>query len=103
MAKDQADRLIPGDAKRLFFARGAINNSHNLAIPRGAQNPDAAKVVIYFLLSEEAQTQKLNGSWGDPAVITPLLDEKSTLPAQQELHSSWRQVIEIRWQQRYGA
>ena len=103
MAKDKAAGLIPGDTKRLFFAQGAITNSHNLAIPKGAQNPDAAKVVINFLLSEEAQAQKLKGSWGDPAVISSLLDTTSTLPALQELHSSWQQIIEDRWQQRYGA
>ncbi|MFT7313340.1 MAG: putative thiamine transport system substrate-binding protein [Paraglaciecola sp.] len=103
IAKDQAAGLIPADAKRLFFTQGAITNSHNLAIPKGAQNPDAAKVVINFLLSEQAQIQKLQGSWGDPAVIRSLLDPASTLPAHQELHSSWQQIIEDRWQQRYGA
>ncbi|MFQ3235746.1 MAG: putative thiamine transport system substrate-binding protein, partial [Paraglaciecola sp.] len=61
MAKDQAAGLIPDDTRRLFFAQGAITNSHNLAIPKGAQNPDAAKVVINFLLSEQAQAQKLKG------------------------------------------
>ncbi|MFT4937117.1 MAG: putative thiamine transport system substrate-binding protein [Paraglaciecola sp.] len=103
MVKDQAAKLIPADAQRHYFAQGAITNSHNLAIPKGAQSPDAAKVVINFLLSEDAQTHKLNGSWGDPAVISPLLDTSSSMPAHQELHSSWQQIIEDTWQQRYGA
>jgi putative thiamine transport system substrate-binding protein len=103
MAKDQAAQLIPANAQRYYFAQGAITNSHNLAIPKGAQNPDAARVVINFLLSEYAQAQKLDGSWGDPAVISPLLDATSTLPSHQELHSSWQQIIEDTWQQRYGA
>jgi putative thiamine transport system substrate-binding protein len=103
MAKDQAAKLIPGTTQRHYFAQGAITNSHNLAIPIGAQSPEAAKVVINFLLSEDAQAQKLNGSWGDPAVISPLLDVTSTIPAHQELHSSWQQIIEDTWQQRYGA
>ena len=103
ITKEQAAKRIPNTTQRLFFAQGAITNSHNLAIPKGAQSPDGAKVVINFLLSEQAQRQKLTGSWGDPAVITPLLDETSTLPAQQELHSSWQQIIEDRWQQKYGA
>lgn len=103
MAKEQSEKHIPISAERLYFEQGAITNSHNLAIPKGAQSPEGAKVVINFLLSELAQGQKLYGHWGDPAVISPLLDEQSTLPAQQELHSSWQQVIEELWQQRYGA
>ncbi|MGY0582980.1 MAG: extracellular solute-binding protein, partial [Paraglaciecola chathamensis] len=103
MAKEQSEKRIASNAQRLFFDGGAITNSHNLAIPKGAQSPAGAKVVIHFLLSELAQKHKVDGSWGDPAVITPLLDPASTLPAQQELHSSWQQVIEDTWQQKYGA
>jgi putative thiamine transport system substrate-binding protein len=103
MAKEQSEKRIAASSERLYFSQGAITNSHNLAIPKEAQSPDGAKVVINFLLSELAQGQKLNGSWGDPAVITPLLDEASTLPALQELHSSWQQVIEDQWQQKFGA
>lgn len=103
LAKEQSEKRISDTAQRLYFSQGAITNSHNLAIPKGAQNPDGAKVVINFLLSELAQKQKLNGSWGDPSVITPVLNDVSTLPALQELHSSWQQIIEDSWQQRYGA
>ena len=103
MAKEQSEKRIASNAQRLFFDGGAITNSHNLAIPKGAQSPAGAKVVIHFLLSELAQKHKVDGSWGDPAVIRPLLDPASTLPAQQELHSSWQQVIEDTWQQKYGA
>lgn len=103
MAKELAANNIASDSRRVYFSSGAITNSHNLAIPRGAQNVDGAKVVINFLLSPAAQKQKLEGEWGDPTVIAPLLDAKSILPAQQELHSSWQQVIEDAWQQRYGA
>lgn len=103
LLKEQSEQGLPASAVRVYFAQGAITNSHNLAIPKGAQSPAGAKVVINFLLSELAQKHKLQGSWGDPAVITPLLDEASTLPAQQELHSSWQQVIEDKWQQKYGA
>ncbi|WP_412761936.1 ABC transporter substrate-binding protein [Paraglaciecola mesophila] len=103
MAKEQSEKRIASSTQRLFFNDGAITNSHNLAIPKGAQSPAGAKVVIHFLLSELAQKHKVDGSWGDPAVITPLLDPASTLPAQQELHSSWQQVIEDTWQKKYGA
>lgn len=103
MAKELAAENISIDSRRVHFYDGAITNSHNLAIPKAAQSVAGAKVVINFLLSTLAQQQKLEGSWGDPTVITPLLDAKSILPAQQELHSSWQQVIENAWQQRYGA
>ncbi len=103
LAKEQSEKRIPDSVERVYFAQGAITNSHNLAVPKGAQNPDGAKVVINFLLSELAQRQKLKGNWGDPSVITPVLDNASTLPAQQELHSSWQQIIEDSWQQKYGA
>lgn len=103
ITKEKAEKRIAQSTQRLHFTQGAITNSHNLAIPKGAQNPAAAKVVINFLLSEQAQMQKLNGSWGDPTVIKSLLNEASTLPAQPELHSSWQQIIEDSWQQRYGA
>lgn len=102
MAIEQKAKRISTTSERLYFAQGAITNSHNLAIPKGAQSPDGAKVVINFLLSELAQEQKLKGSWGDPSVIKPLLDETSTLPSQQELHSSWQPAIEQSWQKRYG-
>jgi putative thiamine transport system substrate-binding protein len=103
LIKEQTQKAIAQTDKRVYFSQGAITNSHNLAIPNGSQNQSAAKVVINFLLSELAQTEKLNGSWGDPSVITPLLNTRSTLPAQQELHSSWQIIIENLWQQRYGA
>ncbi|GAB2700409.1 ABC transporter substrate-binding protein [Aliiglaciecola aliphaticivorans] len=103
LIKEQQEKRLPPSAQRFHFTQGAITNSHNLAIPKGAQSPASAKVVINFLLSEDAQKQKLNGSWGDPTVIAPLLDPASTLPSQQELHSSWQQVIEEQWQQKYGA
>lgn len=103
MDKELAANNVSVDSRRFHFNSGAITNSHNLAIPKGAQSSEGAKVVINFLLSPLAQKRKLQGDWGDPTVIAPLLDAKSILPAQQELHSSWQQVIEDAWQQKYGA
>lgn len=103
IVKDKSANLISKHSQRVYFAGGAVTNSHNLAIPKGAQSPDAAKVVINFLLSEAAQQRKFNSSWGDPAVITTVLESSAILPAQQELHSSWQDIIERAWQQKYGA
>jgi putative thiamine transport system substrate-binding protein len=100
--KEKSTQQISESSVRRYFTDGAITNSHNLAIPKSAPSPDAAKVVINFMLSEKAQKEKFTGVWGDPSVITSLLDEKATMPAHHELHSSWHVLIEDVWQQRYG-
>jgi putative thiamine transport system substrate-binding protein len=100
--KEKSNQQISDSSVRRYFTDGAITNSHNLAIPKSAPNPDAAKVVINFMLSEKAQKEKFTGVWGDPSVITSLFDEKATMPAHPELHSSWHVLIEDTWQQRYG-
>ncbi len=101
--RDIAANAIPADSSLMYFEQGSITNSHNLAIPKGAPSKEGAKIVINFLLSERAQKRKLEGEWGDPSVISELQNTDSSLPSQQELHSSWQQVIEDAWQQRYGA
>ncbi|GAC17902.1 ABC transporter substrate-binding protein [Paraglaciecola arctica] len=100
--KEKSTQQISETSVRRYFTDGAITNSHNLAIPKSAPSPDAAKVVINFMLSEMAQQKKFTGSWGDPAVVSSLFDEKATMPAHPELHSSWHVLIEEVWQQRYG-
>jgi putative thiamine transport system substrate-binding protein len=100
--KEKDTQQISESSVRRYFTDGAITNSHNLAIPKSAPSPDAAKVVINFMLSEKAQHKKFTGVWGDPPVITSLFDEKATMPAHPELHSSWHIIIEDAWQQRYG-
>jgi putative thiamine transport system substrate-binding protein len=100
--KEKSTQQISDTSVRRYFSHGAITNSHNLAIAKSAPSPDAAKVVIHFMLSEQAQHEKFTGTWGDPSVIRSLYDEKATMPAHPELHSSWHVFIEDAWQQRYG-
>lgn len=100
--KEKSTQQISDTSVRRYFSHGAITNSHNLAIAKAAPNPDAAKVVIHFMLSEKAQHEKFTGTWGDPSVIRSLYDEEATMPAHQELHNSWHVLIEDAWQQRYG-
>jgi putative thiamine transport system substrate-binding protein len=100
--KEKSTQQISESSVRRYFSHGAITNSHNLAIPKSAPSPDAAKVVINFMLSEKAQQEKFTGVWGDPSVVTYLFDEKATMLAHPELHSSWHVLIEETWQQRYG-
>lgn len=102
LVKEQSTQQISKSSVRRYFADGAITNSHNLAIPKFAPNPQAAKVVINFMLSEVAQKKKLEGGWGDLSVITSLVDTSTSIPAHSELHSSWQLIIEDTWQQRYG-
>jgi putative thiamine transport system substrate-binding protein len=100
--KEKSTQQISETSVRRYFTDGAITNSHNLAIPKSAPSPEAAKVVINFMLSEKAQQEKFTGVWGDPSVISPLFDAKATMPAHPELHSSWHVLIEDAWQQQYG-
>lgn len=100
--KEKNSKQISDSSVRRYFNQGAITNSHNLAIPKSAPSPDAAKVVINFMLSNQAQHEKLHGVWGDPPVITSLFDDKMIMPAHPEPHSSWHVLIEDAWQQRYG-
>ncbi|WP_293747397.1 ABC transporter substrate-binding protein [uncultured Paraglaciecola sp.] len=100
--KEKSSQQISESSLRRYFSDGAITNSHNLAIPKSAPSPNAAKVVINFMLSEKAQQEKFTGVWGDPSVIRSLLNDKATMPAHPELHSSWHVLIEKTWQQRYG-
>ena len=101
-SKEKSTQQISESSVRRSFIDGAITNSHNLAIPKSAPSPEAAKVVINFMLSEKAQQEKFTGVWGDPSVINSLFDDKATMPAHPELHSSWHVLIEETWQQRYG-
>lgn len=97
----QAGRL-PAELTRASLGAEAITNSHYLAIPVSAQAPEAAEVVIEFLLSREAQQQKAQLSgWGDPSVRRDMLQQQQLFPATAELHSSWQDYLERAWLERY--
>jgi putative spermidine/putrescine transport system substrate-binding protein len=62
--------IFPGSAKAFVFESGTIQNSHYLGIPARARNTAGAMTVINFLISPEAQWQKLKPSvWGDGTVL----------------------------------
>lgn len=100
--KEKAMSQISDSSVRRSFIDGAITNSHNLAIPKFAPNPEAAKVVINFMLSELAQKKKFEGEWGDPSVLKSFFNSRSSLSSHAEPHSSWQLILEDSWQQRYG-
>ena len=118
-----AQGLLPGTVRTVAFASGSIGNSHFLAIPKNASEPEAAMVVADFLLSPEAQARKQNPAiWGDFTVLAvdrldPADRERfrslplgaATLPPERlgpafpEPHPSWTLRLEQEWQRRYAS
>ena len=90
--------------------KGALTNSHFLAIPFNASARAGAKVVANFLLSPTAQARKANPAfWGDPSVLRAdaLPDLAKGQPALRfigvaEPHHSWQLKLEAAWAERYG-
>lgn len=113
---------LPESIRSYAMKDGSLSNTHFVAIPYNASNPEAAQLVANFLLSPQAQAQKQKPQiWGDKTVLI-----QSTLsPAQQALfksvkqhpsalpfnsikrtlsepHPSWVNAIMQGWQTRYG-
>lgn len=62
--------VLPPTARPLLLRDGTIANAHYLGIPFNATNPAGAMVVADFLLSPEAQLEKLRPDvWGDGTVL----------------------------------
>jgi putative spermidine/putrescine transport system substrate-binding protein len=62
--------ILPGSSRALVLRDGTIANSHYLGIPFNAPNPAGAMVVADFLLSPEAQLEKLRPEvWADGTVL----------------------------------
>ena len=70
-------KVFPATARAYVPLPGTIQNSHYLGVVRGAQHPEAAMLVINFLLSPEAQLRKMDPNvWGDHTVLNlPALPE----------------------------
>ncbi len=62
--------LFPPSARAYVPDFGTIQNSHYLGIPKNGRDKAAAMVAINFLLSPEAQLEKLDPQvWGDGTVL----------------------------------
>jgi putative spermidine/putrescine transport system substrate-binding protein len=62
--------LFPATARAYVLDSGTIQNSHYLGIPRHSRNVAAALVAIDFLISPEAQLEKLRPQvWGDGTIL----------------------------------
>ncbi|WP_421164680.1 ABC transporter substrate-binding protein [Aeromonas dhakensis] len=101
---------LPPNVVAVAMAKGALTNSHFLAIPFNANARAGAKVVANFLLSPAAQERKAEPAfWGDPSVL-----RADALPATQqqapalrfksvaEPHPSWQLRLEAAWAERYS-
>lgn len=101
---------LPPGVVAVAMAKGALTNSHFLAIPFNASARAGAKVAVNFLLSPAAQARKADPAfWGDPSVLrtdalpasasqTPALRFKAVA----EPHPSWQLRLEDAWAKRYG-
>lgn len=110
--------LQPG-VRGLHFSRGALANSHFLAIPANARAREGAMLVANFLVSPKAQARKSRQRiWGDATVLdVDQLDpadrarfrhrtegEAVPPPARRlvpEPHSTWSTGLERAWLERY--
>ncbi|WP_429194991.1 ABC transporter substrate-binding protein [Aeromonas veronii] len=101
---------LPPSVEAVAMKKGALTNSHFLAIPFNASARAGAKVVANFLLSPAAQARKANPAfWGDPCVLRAdaLPDSAKGQPALRfnavaEPHPSWQLKLEAAWAERYG-
>ncbi|MBI1191609.1 MAG: ABC transporter substrate-binding protein [Bacteroidetes bacterium] len=65
-----AEGFFPGNSRAYVPLTGTIQNSHYLGIPAGAAEREAAMLVINFLISPEAQWEKMKPSvWGDGTIL----------------------------------
>ena len=99
---------LPPAVKAVAMAKGALTNSHFLAIPFNASARAGAKVVANFLLSPTAQARKADPAfWGDPSVLRQDALPGNRQPALRfkavaEPHPSWQTRLEAAWAERYG-
>lgn len=64
--------VLPATSRALLLRDGTIANSHFVGIPRNAPNIAGAMVVADFLLTPEAQYEKLRPEvWADGTVLAP--------------------------------
>ena len=63
--------LLPDSARAYVFDSGTIQNSHYLGIVKNARHVAGALVVANFMISPEAQYEKIKPSvWGDGTILS---------------------------------
>lgn len=114
---------LPASTRTYAMADGSLGNVHFVGISYNTAHPKAAKTVVNFLLSPEAQAKKQQISvWGDQSVLDmsrlaaedkQLFSKQSTAPSAlpadavqriiPEPHASWTDALREAWFARYGA
>ena len=63
--------IFPKSCRAYVLNSGTIQNSHYLGIPVHSKNPSAAMVVVNYLISPEAQFEKMKPLvWGDGTILS---------------------------------
>ncbi|WP_420933023.1 ABC transporter substrate-binding protein [Alteromonas sp. A081] len=114
---------LPKDVRTFAMSDGSLANVHFIGLPFNSPNHAAAKTVVNFLLSPEAQAKKQRLQvWGDDTVLDTnvlsasqkslfetqqshpsALDKSQPTPLYAEPHASWTDALRQAWEERYGA
>ncbi len=114
---------LPSTVRSYISQDGSLANTHYLTIPYNSVNKDAAKLVVNFLISPEAQIKKQDSRiWGDPSILSfeslekkfqnefnklnkslSDINQKDLEKKLPEPHPSWTKEIERGWINRYGS
>lgn len=113
---------LPKSIRTYAMQDGSLANVHFIGITYNTENIAAAKQVVNFLLSPQAQAKKQQlAVWGDDSVLdfsmlaahdkalfkpsshhASALNKEKTVPLFAEPHSSWTDAIRKAWFARYG-
>ena len=114
---------LPDDVRTYAMQDGSLANVHFVGLAYNSKNKKAAKTVVNFLLSPEAQAEKQKlAVWGDDTILdmTSLtkaqammfkddtvhksaLDKSQPMVLLAEPHASWTDELREAWYERYGA
>ena len=114
---------LPEDVRTYSMQDGSLANVHFVGLTYNSKNKAAAKTVVNFLLSPNAQAKKQAVDvWGDDTVLDinelstsqralfvednmhpSALDKSQAAILLAEPHSSWTDALREAWYERYGA
>ena len=114
---------LPDDVRTYAMQDGSLANVHFVGLTYNSKNKTAAKTVVNFLLSPEAQAEKQKLTvWGDDTVLDmasltqaqamlfkdesvhkSALDKSQSAVLLAEPHASWTDKLREAWYKRYGA
>ena len=114
---------LPDDVRTYAMQDGSLANVHFVGLTYNSKNKTAAKTVVNFLLSPEAQAEKQKLTvWGDDTVLDmasltqaqamlfkdesvhkSALDKSQSAVLLAEPHASWTDKLREAWYERYGA